>query len=64
VLIASPITWLVMNRWLRDFAYRIDIGWMVFAGTAGVALLITAVTIGIQAARAAKANPVGNLRSE
>ena len=64
VLIASPITWLVMNRWLRDFAYRIDIGWMVFAGTAGVALLITSVTIGFQAARAAKANPVGNLRSE
>jgi putative ABC transport system permease protein len=64
VLIASPITWLVMNRWLRDFAYRIDIGWMVFVGTAAVALLITAVTIGFQAARAAKANPVGNLRSE
>jgi len=64
VLIASPMTFLVMNRWLRDFAYRIDIGWMVFAGTAGAALVISFVTIGIQAARAARANPVGNLRSE
>ena len=64
VLIASPITWLVMNRWLRDFAYRIDIGWIVFAGTAGVAVLIAFVTIEVQAARAARANPVGNLRSE
>ena len=64
VLIASPITFLVMNRWLRDFAYRIDIGWVVFAGTAAAALVISFVTIGIQAARAARANPVGNLRSE
>jgi len=64
VLIASPITFLVMNRWLRDFAYRIDIGWVVFAGTAVVALFISFVTIAVQAAKAARANPVGNLRSE
>jgi putative ABC transport system permease protein len=63
-LIASPMAWLVMNRWLRDFAYRIDIGWMVFVLTAGVALFIAFVTIGLQATRAARANPVGNLRSE
>lgn len=64
VLIASPITFLVMNRWLRDFAYRIDIGWVVFVGTAVTALLISFFTIALQAARAARANPVGNLRSE
>jgi putative ABC transport system permease protein len=63
-LIASPMAWLVMNRWLRDFAYRIDIGWMVFALTASIALLIAALTIGLQAMRSARANPVGNLRSE
>ncbi len=63
-LIASPIAWMVMNRWLRDYTYRIDMGWMVFVGTAGVALVIAFVTIGVQAARAARENPVGNLRSE
>ncbi|HTI93928.1 MAG TPA: ABC transporter permease [Puia sp.] len=63
-LIASPMAWLVMNRWLRDFAYRIDIGWMVFAGTASMALVIAFVTIGLQAMRSARANPVGSLRSE
>ncbi|MBS1604072.1 MAG: ABC transporter permease, partial [Bacteroidetes bacterium] len=64
VLIASPVSFLVMNRWLRDFAYRIDIGWVVFAGTAVAALFISFVTIAVQAAKAARANPVGNLRSE
>jgi len=63
-LIASPIAWLVMNRWLRDFAYRVDIGWTVFAATAFIAVFIAFVTIGFQSARAARANPVGNLRSE
>lgn len=63
-LIASPMAWLVMNRWLRDFAYRISIGWTVFALTALGAVFIAFVTIGLQAARAARANPVGNLRSE
>jgi putative ABC transport system permease protein len=63
-LIASPMAWLVMNRWLRDFAYRVSIGWTVFAYTALVAVAIAFVTIGLQAARSARANPVGNLRSE
>jgi ABC-type antimicrobial peptide transport system permease subunit len=63
-LIASPMAWLVMTRWLRDFAYRIDIGWTVFVLTAFIALFIAFVTIGLQAVRAARANPVGNLRSE
>jgi hypothetical protein len=53
-----------MNEWLQDFAYRINIGWWVFAGAGAFALLITLVTIGFQAIRAALANPVKSLRTE
>ncbi len=62
--IASPIAWLVMNTWLQHFAYRIDIGGTVFAVTALVAVGIAYVTIGVQAWRAARINPVENLRTE
>ena len=62
--IASPIAWLVMNKWLQHFAYRIDIGGTVFAVTALVAVGIAYVTIGVQAWRAARINPVENLRTE
>jgi putative ABC transport system permease protein len=63
-VIAAPISWLVMNRWLRDFAYRIDISPWIFAATALAAVLIAFLTIGIQAWRAARTNPVENLRVE
>lgn len=63
-LLAVPITWLIMNRWLQDFAYRISIHWWVF-GIAGIlAILIAVITISFQAIRAALANPVKALRSE
>jgi putative ABC transport system permease protein len=64
VVIASPLAWFVMNKWLQDFAYRLPIGWSVFALTAAVALLIAFVTIGGQAIKAAVANPVKSLRTE
>jgi putative ABC transport system permease protein len=64
VVIASPIAWFVMNKWLQDFAYRSPISWTVFAITAAVALLIAFVTIGGQAIKAAVANPVKSLRTE
>lgn len=64
LLIASPIGWWVMDRWLHDFAYRAPISWWVFAATAGVSLLVVFVTIGVQAVRAARENPVRALRSE
>lgn len=63
-LIASPLSWYVMNEWLKNFAYRTDIGWMVFAVTIVAAVLIALVTIGIQAFRAALSNPVKSLRTE
>lgn len=64
ILIASPITWLVMNKWLQDFAYRTNISWLVFAITAVIAIGIALLTISFQAIRAALANPVKSLRTE
>jgi putative ABC transport system permease protein len=64
VIIASPIAWLVMHKWLQSFAYRINISWVVFLITTIVALLIALITISFQAIRAAIANPVKSLRTE
>jgi len=64
LVIASPIGWWVMSRWLHDFAYRAPIGWWVFAVTGALSLFIVFVTISFQAVRAATANPVRALRSE
>jgi putative ABC transport system permease protein len=64
LLIASPVAWYFMNKWLQDFAYRINIGWWVFALAAIVALSIAFVTVSFQAIKAALANPVQSLRTE
>ncbi|MDJ1481587.1 ABC transporter permease [Cytophagaceae bacterium YF14B1] len=63
-LIAWPIAYYAMNRWLEDFAYRISIAWWVFALAAALALLITLVTVSYQAVKAALANPVTSLKTE
>jgi len=63
-LIAVPISWLVMNKWLEDFAYRITIGWGIFLGSGLIALVIAFATISYQAIKAAVASPVKSLRSE
>jgi putative ABC transport system permease protein len=62
--IAFPIAYYFMNKWLEDFAYRIDIGWWMFVLAGGIALLIALVTISFQAIKAATANPVESLRYE
>lgn len=64
VIIASPLAWWVMNKWLQDFAYRTNISWTVFAITIFVAMFIALLTISFQAIRAAVANPVKSLRTE
>jgi putative ABC transport system permease protein len=64
IVVASPIAWWVMHKWLQDFAYRINISWMVFAITTIVALAIALITISFQAIKAAIANPVKSLRTE
>jgi putative ABC transport system permease protein len=64
IVIASPLAWWAMNKWLQDFAYRTSIGWTVFAVTAAIALCIALFTISFQAIKAALANPVKSLRTE
>jgi putative ABC transport system permease protein len=63
-IIAIPIAWYFMNKWLQEFAYRISIGWWIFAVAGIVALLIAVFTVSFQAIKAAIANPVTSLRSE
>lgn len=63
-LFAIPIAWIVMNKWLQDFAYRIDIEWWMFLLAGLIALFITVLTVGIHSVKAAIANPVESLRSE
>jgi putative ABC transport system permease protein len=64
VIIAMPVSGWLMNKWLQDFAFRISINWWVFAAAAFTALLIALLTISYQSIKAAKANPVKNLRTE
>lgn len=62
--IAFPVAYYIMNRWLNEFAYRIDIEVWVFVVAGSLALLIAMVTVSFQAIRAALANPISSLRSE
>ena len=64
LLIASPIAWYFMNDWLQDFAYRINIGWTVFAVAGISAIAIALTTVGFHAVKAAISNPVKNIRTE
>ena len=63
-VIAFPVAWWAMHRWLNDFAYRVNIGWWVFVVAGIVALLIALLTISFQSIKAAIANPVKSLRTE
>jgi len=64
ILIATPIGWYVMSRWLEDFAYRIVIGWEVFVGAGVIALVIAIITISYQSIGAALMQPLKSLRTE
>jgi putative ABC transport system permease protein len=63
-VIASPAAWYLMNAWLQDYTYRIDIAWWVFAFAGLLSVLIALITISYQAVRAAMANPVKSLRTQ
>jgi putative ABC transport system permease protein len=63
-IIATPIAWWFMNQWLQDFAFRINLSWLIFVITGAVALVIALITLSFQAIRAAIAKPVNSLRSE
>lgn len=64
LVIATPVAWYFMNKWLQDFAYRISIGWWIFIIAGSLALVIAFITIALQAIRAGVANPVKSLRTE
>jgi len=64
ILIALPAGWYLMNKWLQDFAYRVNIQWWVLALAGFTAILIAFITIGFQSIKAALSNPVDSLRSE
>ena len=64
LVIATPLAWYFMNKWLQDFAYRISIGWWVFIAAGALAIIVAFVTIGVQAVKAGIANPVKSLRTE
>ena len=63
-LIAAPLAWWSMETWLKNYPYRVNIHWWVFALAGGISFLIALLTISYQAIRAAVANPVKSLRSE
>jgi putative ABC transport system permease protein len=64
IIIASPLAWFAMHKWLQDFAYRIPISWWVFVVAAVAAALIAILTVSFQAIKAAVSNPVVSLRAE
>jgi putative ABC transport system permease protein len=64
ILIAMPLAWWMMNKWLEDFAYRIEIRWWMFGLVGLMAVAIALATVSFQVVRAARANPIDALRSE
>jgi putative ABC transport system permease protein len=64
VIIASPLSWWAMHRWLQDFAYREPIAWWIFPAAGVLVLLMALTTVLFRSLKAARANPVDNLRSE
>jgi ABC-type antimicrobial peptide transport system permease subunit len=63
-LIATPLSWYFMNKWLQDYVYRINISWWLFAAGGLAAIMIALLTVSFQAIKAAVANPVKSLRTE
>ena len=64
IIIATPIAWWAMNKWLQEFAYRVTISWWMFALAGFTAIAIALITVSFQAVKAAIANPVKSLRTE
>ena len=63
-LLAFPVAWWMMNKWLQGFAYRINISWWVFVLAGLLTIAIALITVSFQAIKAAVANPVKSLRTE
>ncbi|PVD50418.1 acetylornithine deacetylase [Terrimonas sp.] len=63
-IVAFPVSWWMMHKWLQDYQYRIEINWWIFIAAGIAAIFIALLTIGFQSIRAAMANPVKSLRTE
>jgi putative ABC transport system permease protein len=63
-LIAWPVAYLVMAKWLENFAYRTQLGWSAFVISGLLALIIAVFTVSYQSIKAARANPIDSLRYE
>lgn len=63
-IIASPVAWYVMDKWLQSYTYRVNIEWWIFASAGLLSMLVAFATVGYQAIKAAMANPVKSLRTE
>ena len=64
ILIASAIAWFLMNKWLKDYDYHINVSWWMFFAAGSLAIIIALITVSFQAIKAAIANPVKSLRTE
>jgi putative ABC transport system permease protein len=64
IVIATPLTWFVMDKWLQDFAYKISIQWWMFVAGGSLAVVIALITVSFQSIKAALMNPVKSLKSE
>jgi ABC-type antimicrobial peptide transport system permease subunit len=64
VVIAVPVAWWAINRWLESFAFRVEMNWVVFLGASLAALFIGWITVSFESVKAALANPVKSLRNE
>lgn len=64
LIIATPLAWWAMSKWLEDFAYRVNPSWWIFVAAGALALMIAMFTISLQAIKAAIASPIKNLRTE
>ena len=64
IVIASPVAYWAMNKWIQDFAYRDEISWWIFVWAGLISIIIALLTVSYQAIKAAMANPVKSLRTE
>jgi ABC-type antimicrobial peptide transport system permease subunit len=64
IIIAIPVAFYLMNNWLQQYVYRIEISWWIFGAAAGMVLLVALLTISFQSIKAALTNPVRSLRTE
>jgi putative ABC transport system permease protein len=64
IVIGSPVAWWAVDRWLDDFAYRIPVGWWIFAVAGCIAVLIALISTSFLALKTATANPLKNLRAD